>query len=271
MSNSDSRFVSSSKEAILEFQQASRNINTDKSNNVWMSLFMKFREVHGYSNEIVELDNKTLSDQLEQFIVEVRKSNGQEYKASSLYTGFCALAWGISEIFENIRVVNLFDNYQFKGLQRTLDGRMKSLANQGDKNRKQSEPLETDEIRFILNSPTTTTDTPKGLLWRVWIWITLLCCLRGGDAKWLKASWIKEMDDGGMQLELPKEKNHAGGIKDPYAVSGISFIPPDTLGNIYTPVADIKKYLIKRPIMLRMIISLYQLILPKKYIVVNGI
>jgi len=58
----------------------------------------------------------------------------------------------------------LFDNYQFKGLQRTLDGRMKSLANQGDKNRKQSEPLETDEIRFILNSPTTTTDTPKGLL-----------------------------------------------------------------------------------------------------------
>ena len=65
MSNSDSRFVSSSKEAILEFQQASRNINTDKSNNVWMSLFMKFHKVHDYSNEIVELDNKTLSDQLE--------------------------------------------------------------------------------------------------------------------------------------------------------------------------------------------------------------
>jgi len=92
MSNSDLRIMLLSKEAILEFQQASRNINTDKSNNVWMSLFMKFREVHGYSNEIVELDNKTLSDQLEQFIVEVRKSNGQEYKASSLYTGFCALA-----------------------------------------------------------------------------------------------------------------------------------------------------------------------------------
>ncbi|CAG8708174.1 zinc finger MYM-type protein 2-like [Rhizophagus irregularis DAOM 181602=DAOM 197198] len=55
------------------------------------------------------------------------------------------------------------------------------------------------------------------------------------------------MDDGGIKLELPKEKNHAGGIKDPYAVSGISFIPPDTLGNVYTPVADIKNYLTKRP------------------------
>src|SRR5581483_8340822 len=107
--SSVSRFVSSTKEEILEFQRSSRNINTDKSKDVWIGLFMKFREFHNYSNEIVELDNKTLSDQLEQFLVEVRKSNGQEYKASSLYTGFCALARGISEMFEEIRVVNFFD------------------------------------------------------------------------------------------------------------------------------------------------------------------
>src|SRR4051794_14778632 len=55
------------------------------------------------------------------------------------------------------------------------------------------------------------------------------------------------MDDGGIKLELPKEKNHAGGIKDPYATSGTSFIPPDTSENIYTPVADIQKFLNKRP------------------------
>jgi integrase len=212
-----------------------------------MSLFIKFREARGYSNEIIELDNKTLSDQLEQFLVEVRQSNGHEYKASSLYTGFCALARGISEIFEKNRVVNLFDIPQFKSLHRTLEGRMKSIADQGKNNRKQSDPLEIDEIKFILNSPVTKTDTPKGLLRRVWIWLTLLCCLRGGDAKRLKASWIIEMDDGGIKLELPKEKNHAGGIKDPYAVSGTSFIPPDTSESVYTPVADIKKYLTKRP------------------------
>ncbi|CAG8857319.1 17194_t:CDS:1, partial [Gigaspora margarita] len=55
-------------EVISEFQQASRNVNTDKSRTVWMSLFIKFRELRNYSNEIIELDNKTLSDQLEQFI-----------------------------------------------------------------------------------------------------------------------------------------------------------------------------------------------------------
>ncbi|CAG8808604.1 10473_t:CDS:2, partial [Racocetra persica] len=69
------------------------------------------------------LDDKTISEQLEQFIVEVRKSNGQEYKASSLYTGFCAIARGISEAFENIRAINLFDKHKFKILHRTLDGR----------------------------------------------------------------------------------------------------------------------------------------------------
>ncbi|GBB97512.1 hypothetical protein RclHR1_00030069 [Rhizophagus clarus] len=211
------RFVSSTKETILEFQNMSRNVNTDKSNNVWMSLFIKFCEAQDYSNEIIELDNKSLSDQLEQFLV------------------------------KKIRVVNLFDILQFKSLHRTLDGRMKSIADQGKNNRKQSDLLKIDEIKFILNSPVTKTDTPKGLLQRVWIWLTLLCYLRSGDAKRLKASWIIEMNNGGIKLELPKEKNHTGGIKDPYAVSGTSFIPSDTSENVYTPIADIKKYLAKRP------------------------
>ncbi|KAF0409668.1 zinc finger mym-type protein 2-like: PROVISIONAL [Gigaspora margarita] len=193
MSKCNSQFVSSTRENIAEFQQASRNKNTDKSMNIWMDLLYKFCQLHGYSNEIKELDDKTLSEQLEQFIVEVCKSNGQEYKASSLYT----------------------------------------------------DPLEVNEIKLILDSPATSTNNPKGLLQRVWLWVSLLCCLRGSGAKRLKASWLKELDNGGMQLGLPKEKNHASGIKDPYAKAGSSFIPLDIPGNTYTPVTDIKKYLSK--------------------------
>ncbi|KAF0535457.1 zinc finger mym-type protein 2-like: PROVISIONAL [Gigaspora margarita] len=220
MSKCNSRFVSSTREDIAEFQQASRNKNTDKSMNIWMDLLCKFHQLHGYLNEIKELDDKTLSEQFEQFIIEVRKSNSQEYKASSLYTGFCAIAQGISESLENIRIINLFDKHQFKNLHRTLDGRMKSIVNKGDKNRKQSDPLEVDEIKLIFDSPATSTNNPK-------------------------ASWLKELDNSVMQLELSKEKNHASGIKDPYAEAGSSFIPPDILGNTYTPVTDIKKYLSK--------------------------
>ncbi|CAG8610256.1 872_t:CDS:2, partial [Racocetra persica] len=181
-------------------------------------------------DDLKALDDKTISEQLEQFIVEVRKLNGQEYKASLLYTGFCTIARGISEAFENIRAINLFDKHKFKNLHRILDGHMKSIVEKGDKNHKQSDPLETDEIKLLLDSPATSINDPKG-----------------GDAKHLKASWLKELENGRMQLELPKKKNYAGGIKDPYAEACSSFIPPDISGNMYTPVADIKKYLTKHP------------------------
>ncbi|CAG8747951.1 7092_t:CDS:2, partial [Cetraspora pellucida] len=201
---------------IVEFQHASRNKNTDKLMNIWMDLLYKFCQLHEYLDDLKALDDKTISEQLEQFIIEVCKSNGQEYKVSLLYTGFCAIARRISEAFENIRAINLFDKHKFKNLHRTLDGHMKSIIEKGDKNRKQSDPLETDEIKLLLDSSATSINDPK-------------------------ASWLKELENGGMQLELPKEKNHAGGIKDPYAEAGSSFILPDISENMYTPVADIKK------------------------------
>ncbi|CAG8709420.1 8952_t:CDS:2 [Gigaspora margarita] len=149
MTKTDARFVLTTKEAISEFQQASRNVNTDKSKNV-----------------------------------------------------------SIHEIF----------------LHKTLDGHIKSLVNDSDKNRKQSSPLEIDKIKFILNSPAVAVNNPKGLMRK-----------------------LKELDDNGMQLELPKEKNHTGGIKDLYAESGNSLIPPNIPEKIYIPVADIQKYLSKHP------------------------
>ncbi|CAG8824112.1 19290_t:CDS:2, partial [Gigaspora margarita] len=192
---------------ISDFQQALRNINTDKSKNVWMSLFMKFCKLCNYLNEIIDLDNKTLINQLEQFIVEVRKSNGQEYKALSLYTRFCTLV--------------------------TLNGHMKLLVNNDNKNRKQSSLLKIDEIKFILNSPAVAVDNPKGLMQRVWIWLTLLYCLRDGDTKRLKAFWLKKLDDDSIRLKKLKEKNHTRRIKDLYTESG--------------NIADIRKYLSKCP------------------------
>ncbi|CAG8747748.1 23737_t:CDS:2, partial [Cetraspora pellucida] len=111
---------------------------------------------------------------------------------------------------------------EFRSLHCTLDGRMKSIVEKENKNHKQSDLLETEEIKFLLDSPVTTINTPK-------------------------ASWIKELDNRGMQLELPKEKNHAGRVKDPYAEADISFIPSDSLENAYTPVTNIKKYLLRHP------------------------
>ncbi|RIB15503.1 hypothetical protein C2G38_2192223 [Gigaspora rosea] len=102
---------------------------------------------------------------------------------------------------------------------------MKSIIEKGSINRKQSDPLESEEIKFLLNSLATLIDNPKGLLHRVWIWLLLLYCLKGGDAKQLKASWLSELSNGRMRLELPKEK----------------------IILEFKPVAVIKKYLTKCP------------------------
>ncbi|CAG8657575.1 3582_t:CDS:1 [Dentiscutata erythropus] len=90
-----------------------------------------------------------------------------------------------------------------------------------------------------------TVDNSKDFMQRAWIWLTLLCYLKGKDTKKLKVSWLKELDNGGMQLELSKEKNHAEGIKDLYAKSGNSLILSNILGNIYIPIVVIQKYLSK--------------------------
>ncbi|CAG8758748.1 23670_t:CDS:2, partial [Dentiscutata erythropus] len=149
---------------------------------------------------------------------EVYKSNRQKYKASSLYTRFCAIARGISEASEGIRIINMFDKHQFRSLYQTLDSCMKSIIKKESKNCKQSGTLESEKIKFLLNSLATSTNNSKGLL-----------------------------HNSGIQLELPKEKNHPGDIKDPYAKAEISLILPDNLNNKFTPVADLKKYLSKHP------------------------
>ncbi|CAG8789435.1 27081_t:CDS:2, partial [Dentiscutata erythropus] len=74
----------------------------------------------------------------------------------------------------------------FKSLYRTLDDYMKSIVDKRNNKHKQSDPLEVDEIKLILNLLATSTNNTK------------------------------ELDNSEMQLELPKENNHAGGIKDSY-------------------------------------------------------
>ena len=74
-------------------------------------------------------------------------------------------------------------------------------------------------------SPNMQTDTPKGLTYRVWFWLTLLCNLRGGDPKRLKNSWIVINEDRSIEVNIPCEKNNAGGAKNPYNAGRHNYIP----------------------------------------------
>ncbi|CAB5369060.1 unnamed protein product [Rhizophagus irregularis] len=80
--------------------------------------------------------------------------------------------------------------------------------NNQDTSHKKIDALEMCEIKTILDSPNIQTDTPK---------------------------------DHSIEVNIPREKNNAGGAKNPYNSGRHNYIPPD-LPNNYSPVADILLY-----------------------------
>ncbi|PKY43997.1 hypothetical protein RhiirA4_418701 [Rhizophagus irregularis] len=130
-------------------------------------------------------------------------------------------------------------------LHEIFDGQIKQIQDNQDTSRKKTDALEMCKIKTILDSPNIQTDTPKGLTYHVWFWLTFLCNLRGGDPKRLKNSWIVLNENHSIEVNISCEKNNAGGAKNPYNSGRHNYIPPD-LPNNYLPVADILLYQSKR-------------------------
>ncbi|PKK59539.1 hypothetical protein RhiirC2_719750, partial [Rhizophagus irregularis] len=210
------RFVIPTNKDLQAIQAYSRVANTDDSTKTWMNLFNSYREAANFTNPLELLDDTTLQEQLCQFFCGVRKSGKKEYAPSSLHVGFAAIARGLSDIFYPNRIINIHDKHKWKRLHEIFDGRIKQIQDNQDTSRKKTDALEMCEIKTILDSPNIQTDTPKGLTYRVWFWLTLLCNLRGGDPKRLKNSWIVLNEDHSIEVNIPREKNNAGGAKNPY-------------------------------------------------------
>ncbi|CAB5365664.1 unnamed protein product [Rhizophagus irregularis] len=153
-----------------------------------MNLFNSYREAANFTNPLELLDDTTLQKQLCQFFCGIRKSEKKEYAPSSLHVGFAAIARGLSDIFYPNRIINIYDKYKWKRLHKIFDGRIKQIQDNQDTSRKKTDALEMCKIKTILDSPNIQTNTPKGLTYRVWFWLTLLCNLHSGDPKRLKNS-----------------------------------------------------------------------------------
>jgi len=240
------RFIIPTDDDLQTAQNYSRVSNTDNSTKTWMNLFNEYRKVANFTEPLESLNDATLQGQLCQFFCGVRKSGKKEYAPSSLHVGFSGIARGLSDIFYPIRLVNIHDKHKWKHLHEIYDGRIKQIQDNQDTSCKKTDALELSEIKTILDSPSMQTDTPKGLTRRVWVWLTLLCNLRGGDSKRLKNSWIILNEDHSIEVNIPREKNNAGGSKNPYNAGRVNYIPSDQPKN-YSPVADILLYQSKRP------------------------
>jgi hypothetical protein len=230
-------------EAIIQ----SKVKNTESSTQQWMRTFDKFRAQKKYNQPLASLDNNALQYQLSKFIVGVKKLDKTDYTPASLVVGFSAIARGIREILAPIRHINIHDKNQWYTLHQALDGQVKKLQNVGLSRKKKPDYLTMDEIKILLNSTATSIHTAKGLMQRTWLWLSLLLSFRGGDGKRLKFKWVEVRTDSSIKVNLPVEKNNAGGVKNLHNNGRENLIPPDDPKNEYTPIADILKFISMRP------------------------
>ncbi|CAI2163421.1 15680_t:CDS:2 [Funneliformis geosporum] len=101
------------------------------------------QNIQAYSHITNTDDNDTaLQKQLCQFFYGVRKSGKKEYALSSLHVDFAAIARGLSDIFYQIRLINIHDKHKWKWLHEIFDGRIKQIQDNQDTSRKKTDALE---------------------------------------------------------------------------------------------------------------------------------
>ncbi|CAJ0827700.1 17321_t:CDS:2 [Entrophospora sp. SA101] len=166
---------------------------------------------NGISIESVN-DKKILEKQLCEFVVGVRRDDGEEYL--SLKNCMAAIDRHLkshSVIKDQITLNGNACKQNYPDLYKTLNGKLRDLKKQGKISTKKADTLSPDEIKQILNHPSTSKDTPEGLSRRELIWICLVFCPRGGEhTKMLKCQF--DICDDMVVFTKFHQKNDQGGF-----------------------------------------------------------
>jgi hypothetical protein len=194
--------------------------------NSWRSL-----ESVGYDYTLESLSSKEqIEKEICEFIYGVRAKTGERYSRSSLKNAVASISRHLKDTIPQWSY-NLLDKNNFPKLHATLDGTLKEMKKLGIGAAKPHEGLTNDELKVILNHDAVSPNEPEGLLRRVFLWICLLGCLRGGEH--------------GFVFRKFHQKNDQGGLEGNQYTFEIPF-PSDIKGKA-EPNADIRKYISMRP------------------------
>ncbi|CAJ0765857.1 4377_t:CDS:2, partial [Entrophospora sp. SA101] len=221
---------------IKDIQEAGIPLTTKKNTEFWVKVLTNYREKHhnGIPIESVN-DKKILEKQLCEFVVGVRRDDGEEYL--SLKNCMAAIDRHLkshSVIKDQITLNGNACKQNYPDLYKTLNGKLRDLKKQGKISTKKADTLSPDEIKQILNHPSTSKDTPEGLSRRVFIWVCLVFCPHGGEhTKMLKCQFDirddmviftkfhQKNDQSGLDgnneslnIPCPRDKEHQGAYDD---------------------------------------------------------
>ena len=214
--------------------------NTEKSTRNWIAKFEEFRKNYNY---VIPLDKITDSELIEQQVCEYiaqmsKKKNAGEYKANTVKQAVDAINRHLVK-FSPIRGINLHDKYEFPDLWTVLHGKMKDLQEKGFGEKEGSMALTAQQVQEILADNFLNTNTPEGLLYRVFFRNATNFACRGGEHYNLRVDQFQPLPDGGLLFRRYRSKNNQRGIEG--GVSQDIHLPPNS-----EAINDINKYLSKR-------------------------
>ena len=141
-----------------------------------------------------------------------KKNNAGEYKAKTIKQAIDAINRHLVKI-SPIRGINLHDKYEFPDLQTVLHGKMKDLQEKGFGEKEGSIALTVQQVQEILADDFLNSNTPEGLLYRVFFQNATLFACRGGEHYNLQVDQFKFLPDGGLLFRRYHSKNNQHGIQ----------------------------------------------------------
>ncbi|KAI8818689.1 uncharacterized protein EV422DRAFT_507873 [Fimicolochytrium jonesii] len=210
------RFPPLSEEEIQRIKEADNNPNTVRSTKTWVKKWNQYKEECHLTYEDGTVNVAQLNKDLEAFIIQVKMDNGEEFRDSSLDTGFGSLGRYLKlKGEENNRVVNIQSDTEFRGARTILNVRMANLQKMGNGGTNAASDLSLEEFRTMLGSAFCSVDTPEGLLHRVYLYLSVFLVERRGEASHMEVPdlKLKMMAAGEYYFErtMTVETNHQGG------------------------------------------------------------
>ncbi|CAG8715740.1 5500_t:CDS:2, partial [Dentiscutata heterogama] len=234
-----------SQESIDEISQE-KVVNTKNNTKTWVNAINKYFADTNLTGDITQIkDQYELESILINFFVALKKKDGQPYAPTSIHNCYYTIARHLQSYSCLNPRPNIYDKNVFARLYSTVDSKIKLTQDNNPCQTKKSDALSDDDIVKILNHEELLKNTPTAITYQVYFWLCLLCGLRGGDAHRLEFNHVKSAHDKVIQVTIPQEKNHAGGLKNLTNASRSCEIPPDMNGK-FIPVADILYYIYRR-------------------------
>ena len=174
-----SEFVEISPEDVRKLIENEDNQNTKKKTLYDCSKFERFLVLKNESRQMTEIEPEILDEHLANFILSVRKPNGEEYEPSTIRSIISSIDRKLRRQKYPYRIISEPTN-AFQLSRDAMQAKQKSLKRLGKGNKpKKSSPITDEEIDILYQKNILGRSCPKALLNTVWLNNCVLFGLRG--------------------------------------------------------------------------------------------